>query len=86
MTTMASATKTTPLDILTSGDLARILGRTEPQIRYALKSRAIQPAGKAGVANVYHRAVIGDLQRALEGIDRSNARGNGVVAERLAAR
>ena len=54
---------------LTSGDIAKRLGRSPYQIRYALESRGISPIARAGLIRLYPESVILELASALAEID-----------------
>jgi len=54
---------------LTSGDLARLLGRPVKQVQHVLNSRPIPDSGRAGIIKLYSPDVIPALRRALREID-----------------
>ena len=65
---------------VTTGDIAQALGRRVCQVRYAIESRDIRPAGRAGLVRLFRASAIEAVHAALEEIDarRKRTAGGGV--------
>jgi len=57
-------------DVLTSGDIARTLGRKVEAVRHVLASRPdlIQPVGRAGLVRLYQRSALDAVRAELDAI------------------
>ena len=52
-------------DLLTAGDIAKMLKAPDSKVKKAIKDLAIQPAAKRGVCNLYARDVVTKLKAAV---------------------
>jgi len=69
-------------DVLTVGDLARLLGQPVHRIQYLLKSRGIQAAARAGNLRVFDDSVLPLLRRALIDADSRSSKFEAPVKKR----
>ena len=65
------------MELLTVGGLCRRTGEPLHRINYVLRSRKIQPSGRAGVLRIFDEPAAKQIEAALEQIDRKQGAGNG---------
>ena len=52
--------------LLTVGDLAKVLRRSNHQVTYAIARSGIEPVQRAGVIRLFHPAQVNDVKSALQ--------------------
>lgn len=56
-------------ELPTTGEIARMLGVSRDAIQYAIRSRRITPAGRAGCAFIYDDEAIAEIRKACSAKD-----------------
>lgn len=58
--------KNEEINLMTSGNIAKVLGVSDAKVKKAIKDLKIKPEAKKGVCNYYSRGVLAKIKTALK--------------------